>query len=196
MAFYIPEPDNACPRRGNVLTAVFGRLMMRLLGWKFAGTLPAEPRFIIAWAPHTSYVDWFVCISCMLALRLQSSWMAAHGLFWWPLSLIMRQLGGIPVRRNRAHNVVAQMVDCFNNRDQFILAIAPEGTRKKVKKWKSGVYRIASGANVPIMLMSLDYATRTLTLGPAITATDDEESDMKKIQLHFRKFKARYPQQT
>ena len=168
---------------------------MRLLGWRFAGNLPAEPRFVIVWAPHTSYMDWFVCVSCMLALRLHSSWMAAHGFFWWPLSLLMRRLGGIPVRRDRAHNVVAQMVDCFNSRDQFILAIAPEGTRKKVRKWKYGFYRIATGANVPIMLMSLDYATRTLTLGPTFSVTDDAESDMKKIQSHFSKFKARYPQQ-
>ncbi|MFV1998612.1 MAG: 1-acyl-sn-glycerol-3-phosphate acyltransferase [Acidiferrobacterales bacterium] len=168
---------------------------MRLLGWKFAGNLPAEPRFVIAWAPHTSYMDWPVCISGMLALRLKSSWMVAHGFFWWPLSLLMKRLGGIPVVRHSSHNIVAQMVDYFTTRDQFVLAIAPEGTRKKVGKWKTGFLHIAKGASVPIMLMSLDYATKTLALGPTLNPTDDIESDMKKIQAHFRKFKARYPAQ-
>ena len=196
MALHMPEPDKLCPRRGNALTAALGRLMMRALGWKIAGNFPAEPKFVIAWAPHTSYHDWFVGVACMLALRIQSSWMAAHGFFWWPLSLLMKRLGGIPINRNRSHNVVAQMIDYFNSRDQLILAISPEGKRKKVEKWKTGFYHIATGANVPILLMSLDYATRTLTLGPTFTATDNAESDMATIQSHFRKFTARYPAQT
>lgn len=169
---------------------------MRSLGWKIAGNLPAEPKFVIAWAPHTSYMDWFVSVGCMLALRVRSSWMAAHGFFWWPLGLFMKRLGGIPVKRNRSHNVVAQMIDCFNSRDQFVLAIAPEGTRQKAKKWKTGFYYIATGANVPIMLMSLDYATKTFTLGPIFKVTGNAESDIKEIQAHFGKFKARHPVQT
>lgn len=196
MALHIPEPDKLCPRRGNALTAALGRLMMRALGWKIAGNFPAAPRFVIAWAPHTSYHDWFVGVACMLALRIKASWMAAHGFFWWPLGLLMMRLGGISINRNRSHNVVAQMIDCFNSRDQFILAVAPEGKRKKVKKWKTGFYHIAAGANVPILLMALDYNTRTLTLGPTFTATGNTESDMATIQSHFRKFTARYPAQT
>lgn len=195
MTLHIPQLNNVCPKRGNALTAAFGRFMMRVMGWQIAGNLPAESKLVIAWAPHTSYTDWFVCMACMLAIRLQSSWMAAHGFFWWPLSQVMKGLGGIPINRNGSHNIVAQMIDRFNRQEQLILAISPEGSRQKVRKWKTGFYYIAKGANVPILLMSLDYATRTLTLGPTFTISGNVEADLQQIQSHFKKFRARHPAQ-
>ena len=195
MSLNIPELDKACPRRGNVMTGAIGRFLLRLLGWKIVGNFPPEPRFVIAWGPHTSYWDWYVGVACLLAFRIRSSWMVADGFFWWPLSSFMTALGGVPIKRDRSHHVVAQTVEKFKNSNQFVLAISPEGNRKKVKKWKTGFYHIAREAKVPIFLVSLDYASKTLTLGPIFRTTGDVESDLNEVQSWFRKFTARYPEQ-
>lgn len=148
---------------------------------------------VIIVAPHTSNWDFFVGLAVDLALDLKASFLGKHSLFVWPVKGLLEWVGGIPVRRGAGENIVDQMVAEFAKRDELVLAIAPEGTRRKVNEWHTGFWHIARGAGVPIILVSLDYGRRVLTLGPAITPSDDLEADLRVIKARFSTVTARHP---
>lgn len=155
--------------------------------------MPDVARAVIIVAPHTSNWDFWVGLWVHLVLDLKASFLGKHSLFVWPVKGLLTWIGGIPVRRGAGENVVDQMIAEFAKRDELLLAIAPEGTRKKVAEWRTGFWHIARGAKVPIILVSLDYGRRVLTLGPTITPSDDLESDLRTIKAHFSKVTARHP---
>jgi 1-acyl-sn-glycerol-3-phosphate acyltransferase len=158
---------------------------MRVLGWNIDGDLPDLPRFVIIVVPHTSNWDFFVGLACDLALDLDASWLAKHtifGGFWGPL---LKSLGGIPIDRRSAHNVVAQAADEFERRDQLVLAITPEGTRKKVAAWKSGYWHIARAAGVPIVPVGLDFRRKAAVIGELRYPTDVIENDEAALKAFF-----------
>ncbi len=98
----------------------------------------------------------------------------------------MTWLGGVPVERSsRNSGIVKQTVDAFNSRDKFIVAVMPEGTRSRVNRWKTGFYRIAEGAEVPVVLVRFDYGRKVMGIGPTIEPTGNVEADMKVIQSYF-----------
>ena len=105
----------------------------------------------------------------------------------------MRWLGGIPVKRDASHNLVSQIVQTFNENDKLLLALFPEGTRKKVVKWKTGFWHIAVQADIPIQLVSLDYDRRVTIFGPVIELSDSLEADMERIQKYFQGVRAKHP---
>ena len=105
----------------------------------------------------------------------------------------MRWLGGIPVKRDASHNLVSQIVQTFNENDKLLLALFPEGTRKKVVKWKTGFWHIAVQADIPIQLVSLDYDRRVTIFGPVIELSDSLEADMERIQKYFQGVGAKHP---
>ena len=105
----------------------------------------------------------------------------------------MRRMGAIPIHRSAAHNVVSQMVETFNASDKLLLAIAPEGTRRKVNEWKTGFWHIATQAGVPVQLVSFDYAKRITECGPVIELSGDIEEDMKQIQNFYKQVTAKRP---
>lgn len=152
---------------------------MRLLRWRIDGEIPNLRKFIIIVAPHTSNWDFVVGLSCDLALDMEASWLAKHTIFVGPFGRWLKSLGGIPVERSASHNVVSQAAAEFSRRDQLILGIAPEGTRKKVQAWKSGYWHIARAAGVPILPVGLDYAKRAAVIGdlryPGDSIAEDEE---------------------
>lgn len=145
-------------------------------------------------APHTSNWDFFVGLSVDLLLDLKANFLGKHSIFVWPVKGLLKWVGGIPVRRGQGENVVQQMVVEFAAREKLFLAIAPEGTRKKVKEWKTGFWHIARGARVPIVLVALDYGRRVLTIGPTLTPSDDLESDLRTIKAHFATVTPRHPE--
>jgi 1-acyl-sn-glycerol-3-phosphate acyltransferase len=149
---------------------------------------------VIIVAPHTSNWDFFVGLSVDLALDLKANFLGKHSIFVWPWKSLLVRVGGIPVRRGTAENVVDQMVQEFQHRQDLVLAIAPEGTRKKVAQWKTGFWHIAKRAGVPIILVSLDYSRRVLTLGPLMTPGDDLDEDLRVIKAHFATVTARHPE--
>ena len=106
----------------------------------------------------------------------------------------MRKLGGIPIHRSASHNVVSQIVDTFNASDRLLLAIAPEGTRRKVDRWKTGFWYIAVQAGVPVQLVSFDYEKRVTECGPVIDLSDDIDADMQRIQSYYKGVKAKHPE--
>jgi 1-acyl-sn-glycerol-3-phosphate acyltransferase len=167
---------------------------MRLAGWGFEGSFPDIPRLVIAVAPHTSNWDFVHGAAAMFALDLRLSFIGKHTLFVWPFSAFLRWMGGIPVDRTAPHGVVGEAIASFGERRARILVIAPEGTRKKVERFKTGFLHIARGAGVPVLLVGLDYATRTVRIGPLIEVGEDIEAERRRVEAHFAKVPGRYPQ--
>jgi 1-acyl-sn-glycerol-3-phosphate acyltransferase len=166
---------------------------IKILGWKKAGRLPDEKKFVVIVAPHTSAWDVFYGAILAFAFRLDPRFIAKKELFRMPFGLLMKWMGGIPVDRGAKSRTVEQMTDLFNKNEKFILAIAPEGTRHKAKGWKSGFYHIAEKAHVPVQLAFLDYSTKTGGAGPLIYPSNDLERDMEKIGAFYGTVKGKYP---
>ena len=108
----------------------------------------------------------------------------------------MRGLGGFPVDRKARHGVVAQTIDAFAQRDRFVVGVAPEGTRKRVDRWKTGFYHVAQGAGVPIVPAYFDYARKILGFGPPFELSGDLEADMKQIRAFYARFEGKKPEQS
>jgi 1-acyl-sn-glycerol-3-phosphate acyltransferase len=190
----VPEVGAAVPRTHGPLAAALGRLMMRLRGWRFEGSVPNEPRMILLVAPHTSNWDFLTGLWAKFALRLKAGFLGKHTLFWWPLGVFLRSIGGIAIDRSKAAGIADDSTRAFRESDRLMLVIAPEGTRSKSKKWKSGFYRIAVAAEVPILLIAFDYRRRVVRLGPLFRPTGDYERDLPEIQSHFDAAMARRPE--
>ena len=148
------------PRRGGPGRRFLGRLILRLLGWRMVGVLPDVPKCVIIAAPHTANLDFVVGMSLVFALSLDARWIGKKELFHGPFGPLFRWLGGIPVDRSSPQGVVEDAVEAFRSRDRMLLAIAPEGTRRTVHRWKTGFYRIAAGAGVPILCGFFDRQRR------------------------------------
>ena len=118
---------------------------------------------------------------------------AARQLFRWPLGNFMRQMGGVEVNREAGGNYVQAMIDEFNRRDDFLLTIAPEGTRKSVGQWKTGFYHIALGAKVPLIIGMMDYAKKTGGLGVAFMPTGDYAADMARVEEFYQSTTPKHP---
>ncbi len=162
-------------------------------GWTEERMIPNERKFVVIAAPHTSNWDFLYFLGLADKLGLPLSFMGKASLFRWPFSRMMRELGGIPVIRSRSTNMVEQMIEEFRTRDTFMLTIAPEGTRGRVRQWKTGFYHIALGAGVPLVCGLMDYAKKRGGLGPAIWPTGDYEADMAKVAAYYRGCTPKYP---
>jgi 1-acyl-sn-glycerol-3-phosphate acyltransferase len=170
-----------------------GRLYLRLVGWKLRGQKPAYKKYLILAAPHTSNWDVPLMLAMSYVYGVRLSWIGKHSLFRGPWGLLLRGLGGVPVDRRARHNAVQQMVDEFARREEFCLAITPEGTRGRADYWKSGFYHIAQGAKVPIVLGLLDYREKVGGLFEAVHVTGDVRADMDKIRAFYHGASGKHP---
>ncbi len=180
-----PRVGDAVPRTHGPLTAALGRCMMRLRGWRFEGAVPDEPKMILLVAPHTSNWDFLTGLWAKFALQLKAGFLGKHTLFWWPLGVFLRSIGGIAIDRSKAAGIAEDSARAFREGERLMLVIAPEGTRSKSKKWKSGFYRIAVAAEVPLLLVAFDYPRKVIRLGPLFRPTGDYEKDLAEIQSHY-----------
>lgn len=190
----LPILGDTVPRRGNAFSRAFGKIILYFTGWKFEGAPPDEAKFVIIAAPHTSNWDAFYGLSAVLALGLDARWMAKHTLFKGVVGKLLQWLGGVPIRRDASYGVVHKVGSLFKEKKQFALAITPEGTRKKVKNWKTGFYYIALEASVPIAMGFLDYSRRVLGFGPTLAPSGDLSADFEKFQIFYAKVVARRPE--
>jgi 1-acyl-sn-glycerol-3-phosphate acyltransferase len=181
-----------------VLTPILrglARVLLRMSGWRVEPDARMQPPFVFIGAPHTSNWDFVLLLGAMLVLRLDVHWMGKHTLFRFPFGGLMRWLGGIPVNRSAPQNLVAEVVAAFARDPQLIVCIPPEGTRKKVARWKTGFYRIAHGAGVPIMMTVIDAQQRSLRLLDVFHPTGDMDHDLPRIQRHYVGFGGLRPEQ-
>ena len=160
--------------------------IMRLIGWKVEGTLPNLPKYLIIGAPHTSNWDFLLFLATIFHLKVDARYMGKAELFHGPFGWFFYWCGGIPVDRKKSQGLVEQMVEACNNSDKFILTIAPEGTRHKVKEWKRGFYHIAKGAGIPIIMAKVDGKKKAMCVGEVFHLTEDMEADMLAIQDAFK----------
>lgn len=166
----------------------------KLQGWKIEGAPPETRKFVVIAAPHTSNWDFVYFVGAADALNLDLSFIGKASLFKAPFDQMMRDLGGIPLDRERSKDVVRAMVEEFGRRDTFMLTIAPEGTRGKARQWKTGFYHIAMGAKVPMVLGMMDYQRKVVGLGPAIYPTGDYAADMRRIASFYQSCTPKFPE--
>jgi 1-acyl-sn-glycerol-3-phosphate acyltransferase len=166
---------------------------LRLTGWKVLGSLPAEcAKSVFIAAPHTSNWDLPYTLMVAFALRLNIYWMGKEQLFRPPFRGVMMWLGGIPVNRQSANNLVAASAEAIVAADGAVqLIVPPEGTRSKARYWKTGFYYIALGAKVPIVMAYMDYEKKISGLGPMFVPTGDIEADMVAIKAFYAPFKGK-----
>ncbi len=175
----------------------FKLVFIKILGWKIKGDYPYhEKKLIIVVGPHTSLWDFGVGVAVRGLLGFKSNFLAKAELFRNPiLAKILTWTGGAPVDRgNRNADVVGSVVEIYNSRENFVLALAPEGTRSKVKQLKSGFYRIAKQANIPILVVGFDFKTKTVEFLKPFLPGDDMQSDMDSIVDFYRKNTGKNPE--
>lgn len=189
----LPALGASIPRRRRPFLRSFGRLVLRMMRFRVEGEVPDLPKFVIAVGPHTSNWDFVVGAAAMFALDLRLAFIAKHTLFRGPFGPVMRAMGGIAVDRTCPHGVVAASIEGFTREDRRILAIAPQGTRRHGARCKSGFLHIAHGANVPVLLASLDFAHRCVRLGPLIFPGDDVASELRRVEDFFSHVRGRKP---
>jgi 1-acyl-sn-glycerol-3-phosphate acyltransferase len=177
---------------GLVRKALIG--LYRLSGWRADGQLPPDRKFVIMGACHTSNWDFLVFLGTVHALGRQVRFIGKHSLFKWPLGGFMRALGGVPVNRSAPQDLVSQIVAEFDKHDDFALVIAPEGTRSRTTKWKTGFYQIALKAGVPIVVAGPDYPGKRGLIGPVIRPTGNYAEDMKPAFAFYRTITPRHPE--
>ena len=169
----------------STLYHYLARSMMRLTGWCIKGKLPDIPKFVLIGAPHTSNWDFLLFLGVIFSLRANVHFMGKSELFRFPVGRFFRYCGGVPVDRKKSTGLVDQMVKVYNESENFILVIAPEGTRHQVTEWKRGFYHIARNAEVPIVMAIVDGKHKIVHLGQVFYPTEDMEADMKAIKGIF-----------
>ena len=155
-----------------------------ILGWKILGEIRPINKCVIIVAPHTHWLDFFVALPVRRILNLEINFIGKKELFFFPLNYLLKYLGGSAVYRNSKSKTVDLIADKFNDKKNYRLALSPEGTRKKVDKWKTGFYYIAKKANVPIISVSIDSKKKEVIFSKPFYPTDNIDKDF----AHLRKF--------
>ena len=169
-------------------------IMVGISGWEIVGEIPPLDKAVYIAAPHTSNWDGFWMIVAKTALGLEARFLAKHTLFWWPLGAVLRRLGAMPIDRSRGAGVVEHLIDVFKTSDRLVLALAPEGTRKWTAHWKTGFYRIAIEADVPIVLTFIDYQDKRMGIGETFRPSGDPEKDLDYLRNFYAPHKPRHPE--
>ncbi|MBK8580569.1 MAG: 1-acyl-sn-glycerol-3-phosphate acyltransferase [Flavobacteriales bacterium] len=172
--------------------------IFKLLGWKVidkrpkaAGSAVYEGSAIYLVVPHSSNWDFFLGIMVRSVARIHANYLAKKSLFDGPFGWFYRALGGYPVDRSKNTNLTDQVVAYFKTVPRFSIAITPEGTRTKVEEWKTGFWRIAKEANVPLILSSFDYGRKEVTLSEPWSVGDDMQQDIAKLMDYFKPYKGK-----
>lgn len=170
-----------------------GHFILKNWGWSFEGNLPNLNKYIVAVIPHTTNWDFIIGVLTKWALKLPVNYIGKHQLFMFPHGFIFRALGGRPVNRSRSNNLVEQVADLFRAEERFIIALAPEGTRAKVQKIKTGFYHIAESAKIPIIACGFDFKTQKIIFREPFYPTGDLDKDIIELMDFYLKIEGKYP---
>lgn len=171
------------------------QLILRLIGWKIVGTLPNLNKYFIIVAPHTSNWDLIIGLLGRFAVGVKIHFLAKRQIFFFPLGLFLKAIGGIPVDRSKKGNMVEQVVDLFESRENLVLGLTPEGTRSPVKRWKEGFYHIAQKAKLPIVMIGFDYSKKEIQVQEPFMPSGEMSADFVKIIAYFRTVKGFHPKE-
>ena len=182
----VPVLPPAAPRDGNRFTRWLGSTILRAGGWTIAGDWPDLPRLVVIAAPHSSGWDAFWGLAAKLAMGVDITFIAKAELFRGPLGWLLRRFGGLPVNRSAPGGIVEQTADRIRRSERMWFVLAPEGTRRRVEHWKTGFWKIARAAGVPVFCAWFHYPDRTIGLGPLVEPTDDFVADMARIRATYQ----------
>lgn len=182
----------------SFMLKIIGQLILQFSGWKVIDNTPngvnSYHHAVIIAAPHTSNWDYVFCMATIYSVKLQIRYLAKASLFKFPLGILMRALGGIPVNREKKNNLVEEMAQLLKTSTQPIQLIVPaEGTRSYTSEWKSGFYHIALKAGVPIILGFLDYKNKEAGFLDVFYPTGNYEADLDSIQAYYMNITPKYP---
>lgn len=169
----------------------------KLLGWKIEGNFdPALKKSVVIVVPHTSWHDFYVGAFTRRLQRVPIHWVGKKELFKWPFGAYFRWMGGTALDRTPGQNKVEAIAKVFEGKEEFRMTLAPEGTRKKVERWKTGYYFIAEKAGVPIIPVAFDYKTKTVTIHPPFQPTGDLEKDTEFLRSLYKDVVGKVPAYT
>ncbi|QNM86416.1 1-acyl-sn-glycerol-3-phosphate acyltransferase [Polaribacter pectinis] len=170
-------------------------ILFNILGWKLVGDFSKEvKKYVVIAAPHTSWVDFPIAILSRMASGVMINFIGKNSLFKGPFGFFFRAMGGTPVDRTKSNNLVDAIVQIFNNKEEFRLGLSPEGTRKKVDKWKTGFYYIAKGANVPIVMATLDFENKQIKISEPYYTTANKDKDFEVFHSFYKGIKGKNPE--
>lgn len=169
-------------------------LLYKKLGWTKCITVTHPDKFIICLAPHTSNWDFIIGQLYAQAEGFKINFLMKREWFFWPLGVIFKSLGGIPVWRSKHTSMTDNLAETAKTRDSFKLCITPEGTRSPNTEWKKGFYFIALKAEIPILLYGVDYEKKKIVCTDSFTPSGNIDEDMPKIKSYFKDFKGKKPE--
>jgi hypothetical protein len=172
------------PRRGNFFSRALARTLLHLAGWRLHGQLPDLPKMVLIGAPHTSNMDGVIALAVLTALGIRAGTMIKDTAFRGLLGVLLRWFGALPVNRRSPKGIVEQTVDVFRSQPQFVLLIAPEGTRAGAPEWKRGFHHVARGAGVPIVPAAIDYRRKRITFGAPLMP-GDYDADLRTLMAFY-----------
>ncbi|MBR1712419.1 MAG: 1-acyl-sn-glycerol-3-phosphate acyltransferase [Alloprevotella sp.] len=167
---------------------LYHKVLYRLLGWTVETDRPLPDKCIFCVAPHTSNWDFIIGELYIRSIGKNANFLMKREWFFWPLGILLRRMGGIPVERSRKTSLTDQLAERALQSDTFRLAVTPEGTRSKATTWKRGFYYIALKAGLPILLYAIDYRRRRIVCTDSFIPTGDTEAEMRRIMDYYRPF--------
>lgn len=170
------------------------RQILKMAGWTVEITVPDYPKCLICVAPHTSNWDFILGKLAYASVGRKAGFLMKSSWFFFPLGLIFRAMGGIPVRRGNGSSLVDTLVEKFRTSSRLVLAITPEGTRSRTSKWHSGFLHIARQADIPIALGVIDFGKKRISITDTFIPTGDVDADMRAIKNYYKGFKGKYPE--
>lgn len=194
-SFYDSIPSEV-PKTENPWITRLSRFILNKMGWRFLGQVPPEKRMIGVIAPHTSNMDFILLVFCKYALGIGASYIMKKEAFFWPFKNLFINIGGLPIDRSNPLKVISQVTKAIRDREKMWIVITPEGTRKKVNKYKTGFARMAYAANVPIVIMGFNYKNKTLTFDKSMKVSEKYNEEASDLRDYVREnFVGRYPDQ-
>lgn len=169
--------------------------ILQNLGWKITGDYAGLKKSVTIFAPHTAHIDYFYGKLGFAELGVNFKFLSKKELFFFPMNLVMRKLGSIPVRGVKGQNAIFQMVELLNNSEELHIVVSPEGWIKRVTKWNKGFYYMAHKANVPIVVGTLDYSKKEMGVKEIIYNTSDFKTVMQQINTIYKDVQGKNPEQ-
>ena len=188
-------PERLRGSRSKILR-IIARFGINISGWTIRGNVPDEERIVIIAAPHTSNWDFILAMLAIFGLNIKVRWLGKHSIFKPGFKKFFEWLGGIPVYRDNPSSLIENVVNIVKKERSIVIAMTPEGTRKKVKRWKTGFLRIAKQTHSKILLISIDAPTKSIEIGKIYNPTGNSEEDLAYIQKYYSTFRGINPQKS
>ena len=188
-------PERLRGSRSKILRKI-ARFGINISGWTIKGEVPNEKRIVLIAAPHTSNWDFILAMLAIFGLNIKVRWLGKNSIFKPGFKSFFEWLGGIPVYRDNPSTLIEKIVNIVKKEKSIVIAMTPEGTRKKVKRWKTGFLRIAKQTQSKILLISIDAPTKSIEIGKIFNPSGNSEEDLAYIQNYYSAFRGINPQKS